>query len=185
MHAWGNPCIKKINIKHMTKNAGYDFNNYSKDTLTRPRDSAWSNWKSWKDAKVGDKLQGYIADAFYRPEEKNAQGGVAFRAQRGITIRLIDGTLQNLGVKDLSFILAATDNLRVGDPVTVELTKILPPASKGQQGAKVFAYFGANLPENASCKTVKQLTDEDRATGGTVEAQETSETDAEFDNIGE
>lgn len=155
----------------MTKNTeqGYDFGSYSKDTLTRPRDTAWGNWKSWKSSEIGDKVQGYVADAFYRPEEKAPDGTVAFRSQRGITIKQVNGELINLGVKDLSFVLASTDGLRIGDPITVELTKIMPPASKGKNGAKVFSYFGTNLPENASNKTVKALTDEDRIAGGSKE----------------
>lgn len=155
----------------------YDFDNYKSDSLTRPRDEAWGNWKSWKDAKVGDKVQGYVEDAFFRPEEKDEKGNIAFRAQRGITIRQTDGTLINVGVKYLDFVLAATNNLRVGDPITVELEKILPPASKGKNGAKVYKYYGTNLPENATNKTVKQLTDEDMLAGGSKEPIQTEEQD--------
>ena len=146
-----------------------DFENYKEQSLTRPRDEAWDNWHSWKDAKVGDKVQGYIADAFYRPEEKNPDGSVAFRPQRGITLKPVDkGPFVNVGVKDIDFILAATDNLRIGDPLTIELTKIAAPQSKGKQGAKIFSYYGTNLPANTDKKTVKELTDENRLEGGTV-----------------
>ncbi len=146
----------------------YNFDTYKKDTLTRPRDMAWSNWKSWKESKIGDKMQGYIADAFFRPEEKDSMGNIAFRAQRGLTIKLVDGTLQNVGVKYLDFVLAATDGLHIGDPITIELDKILP-APKGKNGAKVFAYYGTTLSANADKPTVKQLTDEDRKAGGSKE----------------
>ena len=150
----------------------YDFGKFKDHSLTRPRDEAWGNWKSWKDATIGDKVQGYVVDAFYRPEEKNPDGSVAFKPQRGITIKQLDGELVNVGVKDLSFVLASTDNLRIGDPLTVELTKIEEPTSKARKGAKIFSYFGANLPENTANKTVKQLTEEDRAVGGSVAPEE-------------
>jgi len=168
----------------------FDFDKYKEHTLTRPRDEAWSNWKSWKGAEVGEKVQGYVADAFYRPEEKDGET-VAFRAQRGVTIKQLDGTLINVGIKDLSFVLASTDNLRVGDPITIELTKIMPPAKKGQQGAKVFSYYGANLPQNGGNKTVKQLTDEDRLAGGSKDpidpevAAANKKADDDFDALGE
>ncbi len=147
------------------------FADYKSQSLTRPRDEAWGNWYSWKDKKVGDKIQGYVADAFYRPEEED------FRPQRGITLRQVDGTLVNVGVKDLSFVLAATDNLRVGDPLTIELVEIQTPKSKGKNGAKIFKYYGTNLPENASNKTVKELDDEDRAKGGSKQADVTEDTE--------
>lgn len=149
----------------------FDFSKVKDHALTRPRDEAWSNWKSWKDAKIGDGVEGFVADAFYRPEEKNDDGSIAFRAQRGITIKQNEGGLINVGIKDLSFVLASTDNLRVGDPIRVELTKILPATKRGQQGAKVFSYYGTNLPENAGAPTVKKLTDEDRASGGTKSSE--------------
>lgn len=146
----------------------YDFKNYKQNSLTRPRDEAWGNWKSWKDSKTGDKVQGYVADAFYRPQELNAKGEVAFKAQRGITIRQEDGTLINVGVKYLPFVLAATDKLRVGDPLVVEFDEELP-GGKGMNGAKIFKYYGTLLPENDGNPTVKQLTDEDMLAGGSVE----------------
>ena len=144
----------------MTENKDNNFADYKKDSLTRPRDEAWSNWKSWKGCVVGEKVQGYIADAFFRPEKDD------FSSQRGITIKQLDGSLINVGVKDLSFILAATDNLRVGDPITIELTEIKDPVSKGKNGAKIYGYFGKNTEETVGNKTVKELDDEDRVAGG-------------------
>lgn len=167
----------------------FDFKNYKDSALTRPRDEAWGNWKSWKEAKVGDKVEGYVADAFYRPEEKDEKGVVAFRAQRGITVKQINGELINVGVKYLPFVLAATDKLRVGDPLVIELTKINPPLKKGQNGAKVFSYYGTNLPENASNPTVKELTEEDRLAGGSQDpvaeshSPEESEADEAFEQM--
>jgi len=153
-----------------TKYMSYDFKSYKNDTLTRPRDEAWGNWKSWKNAVVGEKVQGFIADAFYRPAE-----GDDFREQRGITLKQADGVLINVGVKFLPFVLVSTDKLRIGDPLTVELTEIQEPASKAKQGAKIFGYFGANIPESEGNKTVKKLTDEDRIAVGTAIDNEVEE----------
>lgn len=159
----------------------YNFDSYKDQPLTRPRDEAWSNWKSWKDAQLGDKVQGYVADAFFRPEEKNPDGSVAFRSQRGITIKKLDGELINVGVKDISYVLASTDSLRVGDPITIEFTK-LGEKVKGKAQAKIFSYYGANLQENANNKTVKELTDEDRKEGGSSAPEPEEETEEDIAN---
>lgn len=156
----------------------YNFDNYKKDTLTLLRDEAWGNWKSWKDAKIGDKVQGYIVDAFYRPVEGD------MKEQRGLTIKQADGVLINVGIKFIDFILKPTDTLRIGDPVTIEFTKQDQPRTKGQQGAKIFAYYGTNLPENLNNKTVKEMTDADRNLGGTVAPVE-SEVDSGYVNADE
>jgi hypothetical protein len=139
----------------------YDFNNYKSDTLTRPRDKAWDNWAKFE--KVGDKVQGYIRDAFYRPEEGQ------FKAQRGITIEQPDGKLVNVGIKRHDFILAKTDNLRIGDPLTIELTEEKKSQIKGFSATKIFDFYGTNLPENAGNPTVKQMDSSDEAEGGSTE----------------
>jgi len=162
-----------------TEKGKYDFDGYKKDSLIRDRDRAWSNWKSWGDDK-GEQVQGYVADAFFRPQENRADGSIAFRSQRGITIKQLDGVLINVGVKDLSFVLSATDNLRVGDPLTIELTEIKAPAEKGINGAKIYSYFGKNLDENKDAKTVKELTDEDRVAGGSSAPEEDEKDEEAF-----
>jgi hypothetical protein len=154
--------------KETTQKAeGYDFGSYEKDTLTRPRDAAWDNFHSWEKAEPGDKVQGYIEDAFYRPEELNDDGSVAFKPQRGITLRQTNGELVNITIKFLDFILKKTDGLRVGDPLTIVFEKQLQPKQKGWKGAKVFGYYGKNLDTTVGNPTVKHLTDEDRKVGGT------------------
>jgi len=139
---------------------GYDFGNFKKDSLTKPRDLCWENWMKFE--KIGDKVAGYIRDVFYRPAEGQ------FKEQRGITIEQQDGELINVGIKRLSFILNKTDGLRLGDPVTIVLEAELPPKQKGFSKTKVFAYYGTNLPENAGNKTVRELENEDIALGGTI-----------------
>lgn len=153
--------------------ATYKFDDYKKDALERPRDKAWSNWSKFEN--VGDKVQGYIRDAFFRAED-----GV-YKEQRGITLETVDGTLINVAIKRLPFILPKTDNLRMGDPLTVVLEEEKPSATKGYNATKIFSYYGKELPENAKNKTVKEMEDEDIKAGGTVgvettEPQEDEET---------
>ncbi len=133
----------------MAEKKGYDFGSYDKDALTQPRDLAWDNWAKFE--KEGDIVQGYIRDVFYRAEEGE------FKAQRGITLEQSDGVLINIAIKRVSFILAKTDNLRLGDPLTVVFEKTLQPKQKGYKGAKQFAFYGKNLEENAGNKTVAEL----------------------------
>jgi len=147
----------------------YNFDNYKKDAISRPRDIAFKNWGKFE--KVGDKVQGYIRDVFYRPSEGQ------FSEQRGITIEQKDGVLVNVAIKRFDFILASTDGLRVGDPMTMELTELKP--NKGKSDTKIFTFFGINLPENKG-KTVKELDNEDRATGNNT-AEVVDNTELSYD----
>jgi hypothetical protein len=134
-------------------------------SLNRPRDAAWGNWAKFE--KEGDFVQGFIRDVFYRQEERD-ESGQGFSDQRGITLEQKDGTLINLGIKTFPWILALTDNLRIGDPMRATWEKTMPPKSKMYKGAKVFKYEGKNLPENANNKTVRELYEADKLAGGTV-----------------
>ncbi len=142
----------------------YDFNNYKKDISSRPRDLAWTNWAKFE--KVGDKVQGFIRDVFYRPEEGK------YKEQRGITLEQEDGTFINVAIKRLSFVLAGTDEARLGDPLTVELVEL--KENKGMSATKIFAYYHPKPSLNPDQKTVKELDAIDMAAGGTVtpEAEE-------------
>lgn len=156
------------------KKVGYDFKNFEKDTLTKPRDMAWENW--WKMEKVGDKVQGYIADVFYRAAEGQ------YKAQRGITLKQEDGTFVNVAIKRLPFILNKTNNLHIGDPLTVVFDSELPATTKGFSKTKVMAFYGAELPETKGEKTVSYLDDEDRIAQG---AKPDDAANAEFDAMGD
>jgi hypothetical protein len=149
------------------------------EALTKPRDLAWDNWAKFKE--VGDEVAGYIRDVFYRPEE--TVGTNTMKAQRGLTLEQPDGTLVNVGIKYISFILAQTDNLRLGDPLKIVFSKTLPPTQKMYSPTKVFSFYGKNLPANAGNKTVKQLTDEDSSAGGTKAPVEPGTTDEGFDDF--
>lgn len=158
-----------ININNTMSNkdkATYDFGNYKKDAVTKPRDIAWSNWKKFD--KVGDVVQGFIRDAFYR----KAEG--MFKAQRGITLEQPDGTLINVGIKRFPFVLAGTDDFRIGDPLTIEFTEEKPAATKGFSPTKIFSFYGRKLPENTG-KTIRELDREDMLAGGTSEPENEEE----------
>lgn len=150
----------------------YNFDGFEKDALTKPRDKAWENW--FKFDQVGAKVQGYIRDVFYRKAEGN------FAEQRGLTLEQPDGTLVNVGIKHIDFVLAKTDSLRLNDPVTIVFEKEIPPSVKGNSPTKQFAFYGKNLPENASQKTVAQLEAEDRK----IADEEKARADAEFEATG-
>lgn len=141
----------------------YDFKNYKKDTLTKPRDKAWDNWAKFE--KVGDSVQGFIRDAFFRPAEGQ------FKEQRGITLEQPNGELINVGIKRLSFVLNKTDDLRIGDPLTIEFDKEIPSQTKGYNPTKSFSFYGKNLPENEGNPTVRELEQQDMEAGGSFDPE--------------
>lgn len=155
---------------------GYDFGNYSKDALTKPRDLAWG--KPWaKFEKVGDKYQGYIVDVFYRKADGE------FQEQRGFTLKQADGEFINLAIKRLPFILPKTDDLRLGDPITIVLEELKKSATKGFSATKILGFYGKNLPENAGNKTVKELEAEDIKKGGSADPEGEVIMDAPAENL--
>ncbi len=125
----------------------YDFSNYQKDKISKPRNVAWGNW--FKFEKVGDKVQGYIRDVFYRPAEGE------FKEARGFTIEQADGTLINVATKRIPFIMAETDDFRIGDPITFELTELKKAETKGFSPTKIISTFGASIVKEGP--TVKEL----------------------------
>lgn len=153
-------------------NVEYDFDNYKEHAITLPRNKAWSNWFKFKN--VGDKVQGYIRDVFYRKPEGQ------FPAARGITLEQKDGTFVNVSIKRLPFILQETNGFRLGDPLTVEFTEELPPKTKGYSPTKNFMFYGLK-GNDPSKKTVAELDAEDMKAQGIVEGP--SAADKEFDAI--
>ncbi len=142
----------------MTSN--YDFKSFKNDTLTKPRDIAWSEpWAKFE--KVGDMVQGYVRDVFFRAEEKDAAGNITNQAQRGITLEQENGKLINVGIKRLPFILNKTNNLRLGDPLSIVFESTIPNADKKKKPTKVLGFYGKNLETNLANKTVAELDNED------------------------
>lgn len=148
----------------------YDFNNFKADAIDRPSSKAWSNWMKFN--KVGDRVQGYIRDVFYRKAE-----GV-YKDARGITLEQADGKLINVSIKRLDFILAKTDGLRLGDPLTIILEDEIAPKKAGLNPTKQYGFYGKNLPENAGNKTVAELDALDRMNGGMSGEDAESDADA-------
>lgn len=153
----------------MTK---YNFNEYEKDKVSKPRNVAWSNWAKFE--KVGDKVQGYIRDVFY----KKADG--QYKEARCFTLEQPNKELINVSTKRLDFIMMETDDFHLGDPITFELTELKKSDTKGFSPTKIISTFGAKLPENTG-KTVKELEAEDMAYGGTIAPADPN--DKKFDEI--
>ena len=144
-----------------------DFDNYKEQNFVKPRDLAWTNWAKFE--KVGDKVQGYIRDAFYRKADGQ------FSEQRGITLEQPDGVLVNVKIKRLPFILNKTDDMHVGDPLTIELVEVKASANKGFSATKILGFYGTQKAENASNPTIKELDDHDFKAGGTDAPEETED----------
>ncbi len=149
----------------------YNFKEYSKDKISKPRNTAWGNWMKFE--KVGDKVQGYIRDVFYRPAEG------MFKEGRCFTLEQANGELINVATKRLPFVMAETDKFRIGDPLTLELTELKPSATKGFNATKIISTFGTNLPENTGT-TVKELEAEDMKNGNPVPSQDLEATAEEM-----
>ncbi len=158
-----------------TQNASgkYDFSNIKKESLTKPRDLCWDNW--FKFENTGDSVEGFIRDVFYRPAEGQ------FKEQRGITLEQPDGKMVNVGIKRMSFILNKTDDLRLGDPLMIELVEEKKSKTKGFSPTKIFAFYGKNLEENTANKTVFELEREDMAKGGSKAPEEHVEGEEVFE----
>lgn len=150
----------------------YDFSNYKQDKISKPRNEAWGNWMKFE--KVGDKVQGYIRDVFYRPAEGE------FKEARGFTVEQADGVLINVATKRLPFILSETDDFRIGDPITIELTELKKSDTKGFSPTKIFQTYGAHIVTEG--KTVRELEAEDMKYGGS-KAPETTKADDDFDAV--
>lgn len=147
----------------------YNFKEFKKDPTDRPSSKAWGNWMKFE--KVGDKVQGYIRDVFFRKAE-----GV-YKDSRGITLEQPDGSLINVSIKRLDFILSKTNNLRLGDPLTVVFEEELPPKRPGNSPTKQYGFYGKNLPENKDNKTVAELEAIDKNLGGMSAAEADKEMD--------
>jgi len=147
----------------------YDFTKHKEDALSKPRNKAWTNF--FKFEKIGDSVQGFIRDVFYRPAE-----GI-YKEQRGITLEQEDGVFVNVTIKRLDFILKETDNLRLGDPLTITFEKEIVNKDTSKHNTKQLGFYGKNLPENEGEKTVRELDLEDQGLAA-EEAKATAVEDA-------
>lgn len=150
------------------------FDKFQKQDLTRPRDKAWDNWGKFE--KEGDKVEGILCDAFYR----EAQG--QFPAKRGFTLEQEDGKLINIDIKrDPYFAIASTDNVRVGDYLSMELSE-MRDMGKGKYPAKIYSFETGVDPDEKdrmTKMTVKDLEAADMAN----QSIESSEPDSTAEEV--
>jgi hypothetical protein len=147
-----------------------NFKDFIKKDLTKPRDRAWENFAKFE--KVGDKVEGILRDVFYRPAEGQ------FKEQRGFTLEAADGKLTNVALKRAPyFAIRATNDVRLGDLLTVELTELRPSKEKGFSPTKIFSFSSGTLAENAKNPTVRELEAADMTEQGIVEADAPTEAD--------
>ncbi len=138
-----------------------DFSKFKKQELTKPRDKAWENFAKFE--KVGDEVTGILRDVFYRPAEGQ------FKQQRGFTLEQADGKLVNVALKrDPYFAIRATNDVRLGDLLTITLSELRPSKEKGFNATKIFSFTSGTLAENASNPTVKELEEKDMKEQGVV-----------------
>lgn len=126
------------------------FDKFNTQELTKPRDKAWDNFAKFND--VGDKYTGILRDVFYRPAEGD------FKHQRGFTLEQEDGTFVNVALKrDPYFAIRPTNDVRLGDLLTVELSELRPNKQKGYSPTKIFSFESGTLDENKDNPTVREL----------------------------
>ncbi len=152
-----------------------DFSKFKKQELTKPRDAAWENFAKFE--KVGDAVTGILRDVFYRPAEGQ------FKEQRGFTLEQEDGKLVNVALKRFPyFAIRATNDVHLGDLLTVSLTELRPSKEKGFNATKIFSFTAGTLAENATNPTVKELEKKDMAEQGiTEDASEETKTESPED----
>ena len=143
-----------------------DFSKFNKQDLSRPMDAAWSNgFAEFK--KEGDKVEGILRDAYYRKAEGQ------FKEQRGFTLELADGTLKNVAIKrDPYFAIRMTNDVRLGDLLTVELTELRKSKTTGFSPTKIFTFTCGTDPDNKETTTVKELEAKDMEAEGIKATEE-------------
>ena len=140
-----------------------DFSKFKKQDLTKPRDLAWENFAKFE--KAGDAVTGIVRDVFYRPAEGD------FKEQRGFTLEKEDGTLVNVALKrEPYFAIRSTNDVRLGDLLTVELAELRPAKTKGYSPTKIYKFTSGTLDENAANPTVKELEEADMKEQGVAVA---------------
>lgn len=150
-----------------------DFSKFQKQELTKPRDKAWENFAKFE--KQGDKVTGILRDVFYRPAEGQ------YKEQRGFTLEQEDGVLVNVALKrDPYFAIRATDDVHLGDLLTIELSELRASKTKGYNATKIYSFTAGTLEENAGNPTVKELEEKDMESEGVTPTAEVVEEEVAF-----
>lgn len=90
-----------------------------------------SNW--FKFEKVGDKIQGVLAENPYIKEDKSGEYG----DQKVFPIQTADGDVVNVGIRvDKDFVIQRTNKVRRGDKIGFLFKEEIPAKQKGYSPAK-------------------------------------------------
>ena len=150
-----------------------DFSKFQTQELTKPRDKAWENFAKFE--KEGDKVTGILRDVFYRPAEGQ------YKEQRGFTLEQEDGVLVNVALKrEPYFAIRATDDVHLGDLLTIELAELRASKTKGYNATKIYAFTAGTLEENKANKTVKELEAIDMEAEGVEQKEEETPEEVPF-----
>lgn len=143
--------------------AGFD----EEKSLDRPSNKAWGNFAKFE--KEGDTQRGILVDVFFKPEQGQ------FPEQRGFTLQTQSGELVNCAVKNNpDFAIRATDDIKLGDLMTITLSELKPSKTKGYNPTKIYAYSSASPKDgsNAEEPTVKELVKKEMAAAGLEREEE-------------
>ena len=148
------------------------FDKFKKKELTKPRDKAWENFAKFE--KQGDKKTGIVRDVFYRPADE------IYKEQRCFTLEEEDGTLCNVCLKrEPYFAIRSTNDVKLGDLLTVELSELRPAKTKGYNPTKIYSFTAGEDPDGGDDRpTVKELEAADMKEQGVVSETSEEETDA-------
>lgn len=136
-----------------------DFSKFQTKDLTKPRDKGWGNFAKFE--KVGDSVTGIVRDVFYQKAEGQ------YPERRGFTLEDDKGVFHNVAIKrNPYFAIRATNDVRLGDLLTVTLAELKPSGTKGYNPTKIYSFTSGTIPENANNPTVKELEAFDMADQG-------------------
>ena len=146
-----------------------DFSKFQTQDLTRPKDKAWGNFAKFE--KEGDKVTGILRDVFYQAAEGQ------YPERRGFTLELEDGTMTNAAIKrNPYFAIRPTNDVRIGDLLTIELTELKPSKTKGYNPTKIYTFTAGVDPEGGADRpTVKEVEAKDMADAGVASPEEEKE----------
>lgn len=154
-----------------------DFSKFQTKDLTKPRDKGWNNFAKFE--KEGDKVTGILRDVFYQPAEGQ------YPERRGFTLENEKGEFVNVAIKrNPYFAIRATNDVRLGDLLTVELAELRPSKTKGYNATKIYSFVAGVDPEGGDDRpTVQELEAADMAEGGHVGEADESDHNTEREEV--
>lgn len=150
------------------------FANFGEEkNLDRPSNAAWGNFAKFE--KEGDTQKGILVDVFFKAEEGQ------FPEQRGFTLKTVDGKLVNVAVKNKpAFAVRATNDVRLGDLLTITLSELKASKTKGYNPTKIYSYTSASPADNSNADqpTVRELLEKEMLAAGVSPEVEEKEKDS-------